>query len=123
MKVIFENNWSDIDVNSGYKVSNYSVTKYPIKLQMHNLVKDELIGTSLHNNLVDYLMDLPFSLAGFRNVSLAIPKVGRIINYSVNSRGNNDVKLLLDNISFEELLADGGNEEDGEEDCEEELIV
>jgi hypothetical protein len=104
MKVIFENNWSDIDVNSGYKVSNYSVTKYPIKLQMHNLVKDELIGTSLHNNLVEYLMDLPFSLAGFKTVSLAIPKVGRIINYSVNSRGVNDVKLLLDNISFQELL-------------------
>ena len=72
-----------------------TIKKLPVKLQM-TLCPD--VDEETRNALKAHLLNLPFSLAAYRNVLIHIPKKGYTLSYNINPSSYDDVEYIIDDV-------------------------
>ena len=87
-------------------VENYSpstnyqlitVEKIPIKLHM---VLQADIDEPTREALKAHLLNIPFSFADCRNVTIHIPKQGYTLSYNINKHGTDNLEYVIDDIRY-----------------------
>jgi hypothetical protein len=80
--------------------SNYqliTVEKIPIKLYM---VLQPDVDEATREALKSHLLNIPFSFAGCRNVTIHIPKQGYTLSYNINEYGSDNLEYIIDDIRY-----------------------
>ncbi len=96
MEIIKDTTWTSLDFNN-FETVAFSVNTFPIKLQMHKKAQKEMEGTVLSENLINHLMSLPFSLASYKVVNVAIPTMNKVLRYELDTEGYGECNLSIFN--------------------------